>query len=345
MTHLASLRAALIDQGRHCAALGSPFMGRLMPLLADHWRKGSAIDRICQEFSGDLGPKGASLPLRLAGGLHALVRSGRDAELAGVYPPHVASDAALIAQVLRAFDDHIGFFRDWMASPPQTNEIRRSVALIPAAQIVAERFCLPLKLSELGASGGLNLGFDRMAIETPQGRLGPGDAAAILRPDWRGNWPRHVDLQVAERRGVDLNPLNPGDANDRLRLLAYLWPDQPERRALTEAAMAQSSATVDQGDAIGWLQARLSAPAQGQCHVIYHTIAWQYFPKAAQDRGCALIEAAGACATNDAPIAWISLEADGDDRGAALTLQMWPDGGVQTLARVDFHGRWVDWGG
>ncbi|MFD2853815.1 DUF2332 family protein [Seohaeicola zhoushanensis] len=59
-------------------------------------------------------------------------------------------------------------------------------------------------------------------------------------------------------------------------------------------------------------------------HLIYHTIAWQYFPAEKQAEGTALIEAAGAGATASRPLAWLGLEADGGTEGAAITLRLWP---------------------
>ena len=64
-----------------------------------------------------------------------------------------------------------------------------------------------------------------------------------------------------------------------------------------------------------------------------------------QDQGEALIAEAGAKATEEAPLARISMEADNDGRGAGLTLQAWPGGDRTQLARIDFHGRWIDWTG
>ncbi len=75
--------------------------------------------------------------------------------------------------------------------------------------------------------------------------------------------------------------------------------------------------------------------------MIYNTVAWQYFPQEAQAKGLAMIEAAGATATETAPLAWFSMEADGPTPGAALTLRMWPRGEKISLGRADFHGRWV----
>jgi hypothetical protein len=77
--------------------------------------------------------------------------------------------------------------------------------------------------------------------------------------------------------------------------------------------------------------------------LIFHTIAWQYFPTESRARGAALIAAAGAQANSAAPLAWLALEADGKSPGAALSLRLWPGNEGVSLGRADFHGRWVQW--
>lgn len=72
-----SLAEAFRNQAQSCARLDSPFMQRLLTLLATDWPTDSALARKLDTFSGDIGPSGHSLPLRVAGGLHALVLSGR----------------------------------------------------------------------------------------------------------------------------------------------------------------------------------------------------------------------------------------------------------------------------
>jgi len=339
------LRDAFLYQARACEGLGSPFMGRLMRLLAAHWPEGSEIDRKFAGFTGDIGPGGASLPLRIAGGLHALVLQGQDEALTTVYPPNDATDDALKAAVLEALHTHAEFLDHWCDSPPQTNELRRSATLIPAGHLLADRFGLPLMLSELGASGGLNLNWDRFALTVKGQTFGPPDLVLTLSPDWDGPLPPAVRPTVVSRRGVDLNPLDAKTPEGAQRLMAYLWPDQPERLLRTRAAIAAHDAVVDRGDAIDWLGPRLNAQAAGTTHMIYTTVAWQYFPKSAQDRGRAMIEAAGAAATEDKPLAWFSMESDGPSDGAALTMQIWPSGEVLTLGRASFHGVWVHWNG
>ena len=343
-----TLTQAFRDQSETCARMGSPLMGRVLNILAENWDANSALVQKMALYQGDIGPAGHSLPLRICGGLHALVLLGHDAGLAAAYPPNVTDDVPLEQAVLTALKTHESFLIDWTQSPPQTNEVRRSAALIAMAHVALSHFDRPIVLSELGASGGLNLMWDHFALTTAGTTQGPKDAVLTLTPEWTGNAPPQALPQVVDRLGVDLNPLNPRDATDLLRLTAYLWADQPHRLALTQAAASVMDATVEKDDAINWLATRLDAVPTGHMHIIQHTVAWQYFPADAQARGTALIEAAGARATPQTPLAWMQMETDGDTTGAvgaALTLRLWPGDLTLSLGRADFHGRWVNWTG
>ncbi|MCV3270467.1 DUF2332 domain-containing protein [Roseobacter sinensis] len=343
-----SLAEAFRYQSISCAAMGSPFMGQLLGLLSEHWPEESALAQRFDRFQGDIGPSGHSLPLRIAGGLHALVLSGRAPDLAALYPPEKATDPELLAGVLEALTTHENFLLDWVESPPQTNEVRRSAALMAGAAVAAARVDMPVVLSELGASGGLNLMWDRYALVLGRGVVASSDPVLTLTPDWDGPMPPQRLPHVTARAGVDLNPLNPADPADLLRLMAYLWPDQPERLELTRAAVAVMDAPLYRADAIDWLEQRLVEAPEGHLHLIQHTVAWQYFPAEAQARGTALIEAMGARATPERPLAWLSMESDGDKTGAVgavLSLRLWPGDVHLTLGRADFHGRWIRWQG
>ena len=108
---------------------------------------------------------------------------------------------------------------------------------------------------------------------------------------------------------------------------------------MTDAAIAIARdlpADISAGDAGEWLEHQLATPASDRTRVVFHTIAWQYFPPAAQARALAAMEAAST------PIVRFAMEADGG-RGAKLTLTHYPSGEVQELGRADFHGRWVEW--
>ncbi len=334
---------AFAFQGKACSDLGSPFMGQLMGLCATRdWPDGAIKTRIFN-WPGAIGPRDQSVPLRLAGALHAAFLKGDEA-LTAVYPPHQVSDDTLWDAVCAALVAQADFIDSWIDSPPQTNEVRRSIALISVGHWLADHYGLPIHTSELGASGGLNLHWDRYGMLAQGQVFGAAKPALTLKPDWSGPLPPDATAQVVSRAGIDLNPLDPGNPAEALRLQAYLWPDQPERMALTRAAMAATTTKVAQGDAVDWLASRLNH-IDGQLHLIYSTIAWQYFPTEKQKLGERLIADAGKSATDQAPLAWFSMENDGGARGAALTLRLWPGDRIIWLGRADFHGRWIDWTG
>lgn len=339
-----SLQEAFRYQSTTCTNLGSPFMGQLLGMLADHWPDDSALARKCATFEGDIGPAGVSLPLRIAGGLHALAMQGQ--ELAKVYPPNAVSEHELRDATLAAILDHAEFLCDWIDLPPQTNELRRSAMLIAGAHAAVRCFDLPIVLSELGASAGLNLFWDHYALEVSGVRSGSKEAVVVFTPDWDGPAPLCANPVIVDRRGVDLNPLDPTDAADLSRMTAYLWADQPNRLEMTRKAAAIATPVVDKGDAIEWLEQRLEQVEDGRLHLIQNTVAWQYFPAEAQARGQRLIQEAGQRATPERPLAWLTFETDGDTNGlggGAITLRLWPGDVTLHLGRADFHGRWVRW--
>ena len=350
-------RKAFADQAVSCRALGSDLTARVVERLglALDPSQGPVAARVLG-WPGDASSRGESVPLRLAGALHHLVLSSRAPALAAAYAAGDPSRAALLA----AIADNEALVLDWLDSPPQTNEVGRSAALIAAARFLAGLHPLPFELLELGASAGLNLNFARYRLAPDRGAarrrlvlepmahqsatpgiLLPGEV--VLSPVWTGEFPR-ADFVVATAEGVDLRPIDPVTGAERL--LAYCWADQPARLARLRAALAVAAAhpvPVTAGDAAGWLQSRLADPAPGRLRMVYHTVAWQYFPSETQAACEASLRAAGARASAEAPLAHLSMEADGG-RGAALQLRLW-DGAFRSwsLGRADFHGRWIDW--
>jgi len=342
-----NLADAFHDQARSNRALGSPFTARVLSLLADKLAPGTpVIDRMLA-WQGDVSNRGASLPLRLLGGLHALVLTGACAPLVACYPPQDRrDDAALSAALDVALADHGETLMRWLDTPPQTNEVRRAAVMIAAARWLSARFEIAdFVLSELGASAGLNLMWDKFRLDLACGVFGPRASSVRLDPDWRGPCPPSAAVpRVIDRRGVDLAPLDPHDPADALRLTSYLWPDQTHRMERARAAMALAEAKVDTGDAADWLARRLARAHPGAIHLVTHTVAWQYFPPETHQGCLDALEAAGAKARADAPLARLSMEGDArKGEGAAIELTLWPGGELVRLGRIDFHGRWVDW--
>lgn len=269
-----NIRDAFAAQGVICKSLGSPFMGRLMPLIGERLSRGTPVaDRIL-DWPGDVTAAGDSVPLRLAGALHALKIEGR--ALQDVYPPVEASDDDLWAAIEAALEDHRAHIMYWLDSAPQTNEVRRAACILPALAEVAKLYDQPLELLEVGASAGLNLCSDQFRLVLPGGSIGPEHSPVQITTDWTGPLPATKLPDIVARKGNDLNPLDPSNSQDRLRLLAYLWPDQPERLARTEAAIEIAASTptlVEAGDAGDWIETELAELAPDRVRVLYHTVA------------------------------------------------------------------------
>lgn len=331
-------------QAKACAALGSPFTARLLTIIADRLVPGTVVaERLLNWPADRLGPD--AVALRLTGALHYLVLSDKASMLKRLYAtPDAASDSQLWRMIDSALRLHAAEILTTLDSAPQTNELRRSAVLIAAAHWLSATYNLPLVLSELGCSAGLNLLWDSYTLEINTQRFGAVDSDVVLAPDWKGNLPEPVVPVIRARAGVDMNPLDP--IADRLRLLSYIWPDQTDRIARTERALDMASEKqpeIARANAIDWLEGRLARPIPHAIHLVYHTVAWQYFSPEDQGRGLALLARAGSRCRADEPLALLSMEDDGTGPGAALNLHLWPMNKGFNLGRADFHGRWVDW--
>jgi len=339
---------AFTHQAAACRVLGSPFTALLLEMIADKGLPQSRFAERIAAWPGDVTSNGDSVPLRTASAFHQLVLRELDRGLMGLYPPATGwTDDARIADALAtAVGAHDDFLYHCLDSPPQTNEIRRCNAIYPALCHIASRTGLPLQLSELGASAGLNLLVEHYSYKFADSVFGHPDSPVKLAPEWKGTLPPLLDVEIVERRGCDLRPFDLLSDDDRIRLQSYIWPDQADRMDRLRAAMEMSKqhdCHVDRSDAAEWVAARLEN-RQGNCaHVVYHTIAWQYFPDAVKAQATGSIEAAGRRATEKTPLFWLSMEADGKHPGASLRQVRWPRGEANELARVDFHGRWIDW--
>ncbi|MDB5513144.1 MAG: hypothetical protein JWR08_2627 [Enterovirga sp.] len=342
------VRAAFADQAGWGSKLGSPFTSRIAEAIGSRIDRGTAVGRRVLDWPGNPDVTHDSVPVRLCGGLNALVRCGRSPELARLYPPNPLPDAdELWAEVRRTFEDAEAELLAWIEHPPQTNEVARSAILISGVATAAEATGLPVRLFELGASAGLNLYMDRYACRAGSRLLGDPDSSVRLGPAWEGADPPPVTPRILTRRGVDLQPIDVRDPEQCARLLAYVWPDQPDRILRLEGALAIAAADpppLDRGDAAHWLDGHIRPEAEsGALRLVYHSIAFQYFPERTQARILATMERAGAAARPEAPLGWLRYEME---PGAGLTtvrLRLWPDGSDRLLARTDGHARRVIW--
>ncbi|MFZ2102703.1 MAG: DUF2332 family protein [Oricola sp.] len=345
------IAAAFRSQEQSCRTLGSLFTAAICGLVADHGVPAGPVHDRLSGWTGKIDSAGDALPLRLTGALHNLVLSGRDSALTDVYPPNPADEGAFADAIAGAMVRHGDAVDRFLDNAPQTNETARSAVLLPAFLHLGEKFGLPLVLSELGSSAGLNQNWPLYRYE--YGAWGWGDLSSpvTLACEWYGDKPPAPrSVRVARGAGCDIAPISIDDAAQRLRLKSYIWPDQPSRLVRLSGALAiadEHPPTVEKASAADWLERRLDDRLPGQLHVVFHTIMWQYIPAEEQGRAQSIIERAGRKATADAPLAWLRFETDGGSDGAPIVLTTWegksPEGETVTLGRGDFHGRWLRW--
>ncbi|RYE07888.1 MAG: DUF2332 family protein [Hyphomicrobiales bacterium] len=335
------------DQAAACEELGSPFTARLCQILARRLDDRSRFGRRILQWEGD--PYADNVALRACGAVHALARSGWEPNLTRAYPPNPTSENAVWAALADALHHNDAFLTDRLSSAPQTNEVARSGLILGGMLTIAEVTGLPLEIFEIGASAGLNLGFDQYRYDFGGGQhWGRANAPLTIDCSWRGGQPPlKAPLSVTSRQGCDLNPLDPNRHEDRERLLSYIWADQVHRLERTEAALNLAAAEhrrADKADAVDWLADRLgAAPRRGVTRVLLHTIVWPYIPTASKQAIEATISRVSSAATADAPFARLSIEPDDTPGSARIDLTVWPSGGTVTLGRGDFHGRWAQW--
>ncbi|QNI05702.1 DUF2332 family protein [Mycobacterium kubicae] len=342
------LTRTLRTQGRFCAGSGSPMYGDLLELVAADVEAGGVFASILAGHEAD--PEGHAVPLRLLGGLHRMVLDGRAPALRRWYPSTGGAWEADTAwpEILRVAAEHPDALRTALDHPPQTNEVGRSAALVGALLWINRERRLPIRLFEIGSSAGLNLRADRYRYRYAGGSWGPPDSPVPVDDAWRGEMPPADGVQIVERHGYDIAPIDVTSVDGEMRVLSYVWPDQSGRLDRLRGAIAvarEVPARLERRSA-GAAVADLSL-ASGALTVLWHSITWQYLSpdeRAAVRTG---IEALGAQADTDSPFAHVCLEPARAAPGDAVTFLVratcWPGGAVRVLAECHPHGPPVHW--
>ena len=332
-------------QAGYCRGAGSPLTADVLDAAADDLVAGGPVADLLRPLADD--PPGSVPALRLAGALHRLVLERRAPELALHYPSVGGTPGDVGPAAIRTVREHLDELRELVRRPVQTNEVGRSSALLGVLVGIQQRTRLPIRLLELGASGGLNLLVDRYAHEVADGVV-LGDPASPVRLErpWQGKHPAYVTPQVVERRGCDPRPLDPTSTADRLTLTSYVWADQVHRFERLRAALqvaAQDPPVVERSGAAAFLERELADPRQGVVTVVWHSVVRQYVAPAEREAMDALLERAGRRATRDAPLAHVDLEPEKGEPRFLLSLRGWPGGRRRVLAECQGHGPPVVW--
>lgn len=322
----------------------------LLRRLVDDYQLGGISTQVLAGHEQAPGP--SALALRLLGSVHRLVLTREAPELAAFYPsvggvwdPVLGWEA--FEQVLQSRGPEL---RSLLTQPPQTNEVGRSTALYGGLLRLAESVPLPVRLYEIGASGGLNLRADHFRYNLADGTFfGPADSPVVFDNAWSG---RPIvpapGLRIAERVGCDINPVNPLSEDGAVTLMSYVWPDMTARLQRLRGALAVARAVpadVRREDAVSFLRAL--ELAEGHVTVVWHSVMWQYLSAADQNAADEAINALGERATPSAPLARLCLE---PMRRTAeppyeflIVLQVWPTGVRRILGHAEPHGLPAVW--
>jgi hypothetical protein len=333
------LAQAFRSQADWCEKLGSPLYHALLMRIAEDIDASGPCWSVLESHAG--AAERTLLPLRFLAGIHRLVLENRLPVLARYYPS--AGGTVDLAATQIAFMETIAQQGHTLEIPKtvQTNEVSRSCALLPGFLAIARRTGLPLRLLEIGCSAGLNLRWDCFAYETDRGIWGDTNSPVRFGNVFAGEpLPLDTSVPVRERRGCDLNPIDPNTEEGRLTLLSFVWPDQSERfRQLSKAieVARHVPAEVDRSDAIPWLESQLTQTRPGVATVVFHSIVRLYFSDEARSRLDEIQTQAKERASHDAPLAWLSMEPGGKE--AEVDLIVWPGGERTRIAEAGFHGR------
>ena len=339
--------AAFDNQVAYCTASGATVTARIVAAVRDLLERGEGGAVLARMRDWPGAPLADALPLRIAGGIHTLQLSGAAPQLKAIYSDQPGVDDAAI--VAAALHDHEAELLPWLDGPPQTNEAGRSANFIAAMLWLADQGLPPrFQCLEIGSSAGINLMLARYHYDLAGVEVGPEPGAMHFAPEWQGNPPPNRSIEIVSTKGCDVAPVDLTDPVQALRLKAYVWPEHSvrfERMAAAVAEAGKSPPDLMQMNAADFIEAELSEPQEAATtRVLMHSIVWQYVPAEQQERITAAMMAAGAKATADKPLAWVSVEANRVLHLHELVVRHWPGDGEPTLlARTHPHGATIDW--
>jgi hypothetical protein len=328
--------------GEACRKMGSPFFGALLERAAACY----ATDDVLHDLL-DRHAHRSRIGLRLGGAAHFRALRGFAPQIA-VHYPSTGGDgdvAAAWRAVLADIRAHPAEYDRLFERPVQTNEVARALPVLGAMLTLAFATQSPLRVFEIGSSAGLVLNFDRYRYAGEDWAWGDPASPVKLQNRTAFGAPQHLDarLDVVERHGCDLHPLDAANDEDANTLLSFIWPDQHERFGRLRAAIDVARAhplDIEKADGIAWVQ-RAAIPKDGRVSVVMHTVITEHMTPAVRSSLREAIDNLAAQATPASPFAWVRMELGEDGYDTLLT--QWPSGAETLIARSDAHAQNISW--
>ena len=229
-----------------------------------------------------------------------------------------------------------------------TNEVGRSALLHPGFRSIAAEVAAPLSLIEIGPSAGLNMIWDVYGVRYRRDESIVAavnvTAPLVIETELKGDRvpPTGPTPSVGSRIGLELNPVDLSNADDRDWLRALVWPDQRARLRRLDGAIdlfVHCKPAIRAGDALALLPDALAEAPRGQVACVYHTIAIYQFSREMRQALEDILVVAGL----RRPVWRLSFEFDGELY--ILSSIRYEDGVRQEtrLASCHPHGTWLEW--
>lgn len=333
----ATLAGLFADSPRHFA--DSPLYSRLGPVVA-------ADDRLLALAA--LARAGQLPSNMLFASVHYLLLGDPAHELAAWYPSLGGTATGDPGPAFTAFclDRRAEIAALMGRRLVQTNVVKRSAALRLGMAEVASITGEPVTLVEVGCSAGVHLRFDDYRYELAGRTWGATSSPVVVATDWRGATPPDLDRVpvIADRVGVDLNPIDATDPDERLWLRALIWPENTTQAALQDAALKVVAADPPRtvaGDVVDVLPKIVAGVPRGTPVVVFHSATRLHVPGDRREQFDAVIADIG----RDHELFHLSYEmADGpqpDFEPPVFALRLRRDAGTERLLAIG-HGH-VEW--
>jgi hypothetical protein len=293
----------------------------------------------------------------LLASVHYLLLAGTDHELKNFYPS-IVGDAALspdgAGPAFQAFSlEHHDEIAGLLATRlVQTTVVKRAAALRLGLMVIAQREAEPITLLDIGTGTGSHLLFDRYRYCVGDQEFGDRSSSVRIDVEWRGE-ASVPDLGgipvIAHRLGVDLNPVDLSDPDQRHWLRALVWPENDHEAELLEATLATVAAhqpEIIRGDILDIAKSIASDNLSDAPLVVFHAATRAHIPPERREE----FDNAIRNFSDGRTLYWLSLEGgvlpEPRKAGAAfiLTLRTVSQGNEQTeyLALVEGHGDWIE---